>query len=108
MFGELLRELRSGRAEQELDDALKVLVQQVGVVGKGGTLTLALKVAPNDEGSVSVEYGVRVKLPEAARGKTIFFADSEHRLSRRDPRQMSLADLKDVEAGFAPGERGIR
>lgn len=95
----MLMELRGGSMLMELDEQLSRLVNAVCDTGKKGELTLKLAVRPagtSDARALILEDAVRVKLPELSRGSSIFFADSEARLTRQDPRQLRIDDVKDV------------
>jgi hypothetical protein len=99
-FATWLQEQRSGVAHAELSDALKELVGAVTEHGKGGSLTLTLKVVPAKVGvgTLLITDEVRVKLPEGDRPAAIFYADEDGNLSRHDPRQPRLP-LQAVDGG---------
>lgn len=95
----MLMDLRGGVTLSELDEQLSKLVNAVCDTGKKGELTLKLLVRPagsSDTRALILEDQVKVKLPELARGSSIFFADERSRLTRQDPRQMQLDDVKEV------------
>lgn len=100
MFPETIIKINEGGTVAELSSQLKKLVEAVCEHGKGGTLTLTVKVKPASEGStevVMVEAAVKTKLPEPERGTTIFFVTQDHNLVRNDPKQMVLPALRVVE-----------
>jgi hypothetical protein len=99
-FSTLVRELGRGRVEKQADDALRSLVEQIRLTGKPGSLTLSLKIKPNGKNaeSVTVEPTVTAKAPTAEPEATFMFVAEDCTLSRRDPRQLSLDGLRDVEA----------
>ena len=90
---EFLREQRSGTTHDELSTGFNALLESVSEVGKGGTLTLVIKVKPAGKGDhhmVVVSDTVTIKMPEGERGEAIFFVDDDFNLSRDNPRQPSL------------------
>ena len=93
-FADVLREL-NGETYDELTLQLGELVTAVMQTGKSGSLTLALRVAANGVGSVTITDEVKVKVPEAARPKTMFFATESGSLMRNNPRQAEL-QLREV------------
>ncbi|APX84593.1 hypothetical protein BV511_07635 [Methylorubrum extorquens] len=96
-FADVLREL-NGDAYDELTLQLGEVVQAVMKTGKAGSLSLSLKVAANGTGSVTITDDIKVKVPEAARPKTMFFATESGSLMRNNPRQheMQLRDVADT------------
>jgi hypothetical protein len=89
-FADIVRELGSGQAYEDLTSALGEIATGVMLHRKTGELTLKLKVTPNGEGSVFVDADIKAKVPEPARARTLFFATSSGSLVRNDPRQDSL------------------
>lgn len=57
---------------------------------KVGEITVTIKVSPNGDNAVSVVAAVKSKVPESARGVTVFFADGGGTLLRRNPNQPEL------------------
>jgi hypothetical protein len=96
-FSDILREVRGGKADDELGDHLRELCEAVAATNKGGALTLTLTIKPNGPNAVLVEDAVKMKAPEAAASATLFFVDEDHNLTRRDPRQLTLSELREVE-----------
>lgn len=95
-FTDIIGHLEGGHTFEDLNDRLRELAQAVTEHGKPGTLSLTLTVSPNGRHNYTVVPEVKVKLPQAARMKTIFFGDEYGNLLRRDPRQKQLP-FKDVE-----------
>lgn len=90
-FGQFLLEQRNGALHGELSDRLREVVEGVVQHGKAGALTLLVTVKPSGVGAqFLVTDEVRVKVPEADRGASLFFADQRGNLSRSDPRQPEL------------------
>lgn len=96
-FSDILRDVRGGKADDELGDHLRELCEAVAATNKGGSLTLTLTVKPNGPSAVLVEDKATLKRPEAAASATLFFVDDDHNLTRRDPRQLTLSELREVE-----------
>jgi hypothetical protein len=96
-FVDVLRDVRYGAAVEELTAHLTELVETVRKTGRAGSITLKLTVKPAAKGDVSaltVDDAVSVKKPTMEHGTTVFFATAENGLSRRDPRQPDLIDLR--------------
>lgn len=89
-FSDIVGSLEGGRAFEQLNDSLIEVVTAVLAHRKVGEITLTVKVSPNGETAVSVVPTIKVKVPEAARAVTTFFADEHGNLLRRDPRQREL------------------
>lgn len=104
-FTQFLADHRNGRLQSELADAVNELVEAVVAHGKPGTLTLVLKVKPATKGAghtLLVTDEVKVKKPAGERGESIFYADDDANLSRRDPRQPEIPGLTDVSSPATP------
>lgn len=98
-FSAFLAEHRNGRTDAELADHLRDLIAGVKDTEKAGKLTLVVNVKPNGRGggSVTVSTSVKVSSPEAAPEASLYYVDDNHNLSRRDPRQLSLTDLRPAQ-----------
>lgn len=98
-FAKFLQEVRGGELHTELSHELAEVVAASSEHGKAGTITLTIKVAPNADGSsLLITDEVKSKPPKAAGPPTLFFADAEGNLSRRDPRQLDISALREVPA----------
>ncbi len=100
-FFETLRELRTGRTLEELEDALAQVVTAVSQTNKPGELVLRLKVRPPRKGShtyLSIEDDIATKVPRSDREDTIFFPLADGSLSRQNPNQLGL-QLRPVPDG---------
>jgi hypothetical protein len=98
-FTDALKDIRNGASVVELGETLTGLVERVRATGKAGTLTYTLKVKPASKGDTDVlllEDDIKVKLPVDTRGGTIYYADDNQQLTRKDPRQPSLPNLREV------------
>jgi hypothetical protein len=100
-FMDVLREHRAGRTHDDLTEALHALNAAVAETGKGGTVTLVVKVAPHGDGAAMVTATVSSKLPKVQGGGAIFFLTPENNLERQDPRQHEMP-LRAVPEAAAP------
>lgn len=102
MFPKSLYEIDNGATVAEFAAALQKLTASVREVGKSGSLTLTVKVAPASKGAtdvVTVQSQVRAKLPEAERRIAIFYVTDDNQLVRNDPKQELLPlRIVDIEA----------
>lgn len=100
-FAVFLQDLRDGRAHSELSAGLAELLAAVKDTGKGGSLTLQLKIKPATRGKdmdkVVILDNVKVDLPKPERGEDFFFVTDHNELSRKHPRQQSL-ELREAPA----------
>lgn len=95
-FMDFLREHRSGATHDELSDKLQDLVAAVVEEGKGGTLTLSIKISPKGKhDGLEVAAEVKLAAPKPVAGTSIFFASPENNLVRQDPRQATM-ELREV------------
>lgn len=96
----MLGDLRRGVFVDDLDAELAALVDAVRATGRKGSLTIKLDVSlasKGDDVALKVGDSITVKAPQPERGDTFLYAVGDGRLSRRDPRQMDIEDLKVVE-----------
>lgn len=99
LFTHTLKDLRSGQADIDIGAALGELVAAVRETGRGGILTVAIKVKPvntNDGSQVTVEDNIKVMKPTPQRGVTVLYTTPDNALARKDPRQPELPTLRDV------------
>lgn len=97
--------LRRGQFIEELSTEMGSLVDAVRSTGRKGTLTVTLTVAPaskGDDTTLTVADEIKVRPPQPARGETIMYATADGALTRRDPRQMDIDDLRVVGEPTAP------
>lgn len=100
-FSDFLLEISNGQSHHELSEALNELVQAVALIGKSGTLTYVLKVAPagrNAEATVMITDDIKLKAPEGDRPDSVFFVDKDGNLSRHNPAQIRMP-LREVPGG---------
>lgn len=98
-FLDVLSQIRGGAALTDAARDLQELVQAVRDTGKAGKLTFSITVEPDkaDEGVVTLQPDVILKLPKKARAKGIFYMDRHGNLTREDPRQIEMALQKKAE-----------
>lgn len=89
-FTDILRELGAGETADDLTAKLAEVVEAVMDTRKIGEITISLKIKPNGDAGVIVAETIKSKVPEKARGDTVFFATSGGSLVRQDPRQKDL------------------
>lgn len=94
-FTDVLGDLAGGEISSELTAALAEVVAAVRETRKVGSLALNIKVRPNGEDTVMVTADIKPKVPEPARGDTLFFTTTDGSLRRDDPQQRDLP-LRDV------------
>lgn len=98
-FAELLTMLDHGAAHAEASRALHDLVAAVRDTGKGGTMTITLKLGPlkGNVDQLVVAAQVAAKPPKSEPAAAIFYVDDAGNLVRNDPRQLELDGLRVVE-----------
>lgn len=100
-----LREIRQGQMLDELGDAITNAVTACRETGKAARVTLTLDVRPVSKGqgnALTVADDVKVKLPRVDKAAAVFYADDAGQLSRTDPRQPKLPELRDVSVAQFP------
>ena len=95
-FAEMLTDLRGGACHDELTTALADVARAVVKTGKMGTVQLTVKIKSIGERQVEVIDAVKVNVPEPTKPSTIMFAGDNYHLTRTDPRQASITDIKTV------------
>lgn len=98
-FADVLVELSGGRTHTELSEQLHDLIARVRDTGKKGSLTLTItvsRVKNAAENTLTVSDDVRAKLPAHDRNVSVFFADADGNLSRKDPNQLEFESLREV------------
>lgn len=93
-FAVFLQDLRDGRAHAELSSQLAELLTKVKETGKGGGLTLKIKIKPASRGGdvdkVTISDAITVEMPKPERGEDFFWLTDDNDLSRNHPRQANL------------------
>jgi len=92
LFLETVRQLRSGKTQDELSQAVNELVNDCRNTGKAGELVLKIKINPDKggNGQYFLSDEVVVKRPKYDRSKTLMFGTPEGNLQRTDPNQGEL------------------
>lgn len=86
---DVIGDLGAGQTQDTLTANLAEIVAAVQATGNAGKLTLELTVKPNGA-QVVIADKITTKVPQENRGDTIFFADEDGGLHRRDPRQHEM------------------
>ena len=94
----VLAQINRGALADEAAALLAGLVQEVSHVGRKGTLTIKIEVAPFTGGGDTVRLSGKTTVTPPARDPHagVFFFDEDGGLSRNDPRQNTLFDDKDA------------
>ena len=91
-FLELIQTFRRGELLRQGDDQLERIIAGMKETGGDGELTIKLPFKFNKGGQIECTPKISAKIPQAAMGTGIFFADDDGRLTRRDPNQMDIED----------------
>lgn len=98
-FAIFLQDLRDGRAHSELSGHFNDLLAKVKETGKGGEITLKIKIKPATRGGdvdkVTIADQISINLPKPERGEDFFWLTDDNDLSRNHPKQQSL-ELREV------------
>ena len=99
-FAAWLQEQSGGKTHIELGEGLHDLIAKVRDTGKGGSLTLTVKVKPlkDDIDVLIVTDEIKLNLPEHDRKASMFYPDEHGNLTRSDPRQLTFDGLREVPA----------
>lgn len=99
MEGQLAQIVDAG-VQVKAGSMVSELVRAVVRTGKKGKVTLEIEIAPGGEGEVEITPRLKSSLPVPNMSTSRFFVVGEEgELSRRNPAQMSLDDLKVVSGG---------
>ncbi|GEM_PF-3728967 len=87
--------MNSGTVMNDLDDALREATKHAQDAGAKAKLTLELTIIPNGLGAgdtplLKVVDKIKVSLPKKPRQPSVFFADEESNLTRRNPNQEDM------------------
>lgn len=107
-FADALIELSGGRTHTELSEQLHDLIAAVRDTGKKGSLTLTITVSRMknaSENTLTVTDDVKAKLPAHDRNVSVFYADADGNLTRRDPNQLVFESLREVPAATPIDEK---
>ncbi|UOK18038.1 hypothetical protein QLQ75_gp44 [Gordonia phage Santhid] len=94
-FSTLLLQHAKGRAHDEATRKLAQLVTAVKETGKGGSITVQIKVVPDKkiDGVVKIEDKVTASIP-FDQSTSMWFTDDNGQLHRNDPKQAPLWDTE--------------
>lgn len=111
VFVSTLSAMHNGKVLEDLDDTIRDVTRSVQSVGKKGELTLKLVITPNGVGAgdvalFRVEEDIKVKLPKKGRSPSVFFADDDANLTRRNPKQEEIV-FTAVDGGKSAGPQGV-
>ena len=87
-----IRDIAGGVMVEEFSETLRSLVLAVDEQGKGGDMTIKIKVAPagRHSGAMDVSFDIKANKPEGKRPSTIMWGTPEGDLLASDPRQQTL------------------
>jgi len=106
-FTEFLVQQRQGRTHADLTTGFNDLLEAVRSTGKGGSITLTVKVKPEGGRLMKVSDEVTTKLPKADRDPALFYVTDDNELSRDNPDQPRLP-LKSVESPDAAKAKEVK
>jgi hypothetical protein len=89
----LLHDLNRGRVMTQLNESFTDLVKDVRRLGKAGTLTLTLKIAPAENSRaerVNVTAAIAAKAPIEVPYSGVYFTTEDGRVQKNDPDQAEL------------------
>jgi hypothetical protein len=95
---ETIKAMRDGKLSVELDVSFADVIAAVMATGKKGKVTLDIIFEPVPKGEPHMIFAsdaVKVTIPKLSKSATMFYANEECALTRRDPRQPAL----EMEAG---------
>jgi hypothetical protein len=97
-FSDILSEVNKGVVADDAATKLAELVGAVRETGKGGSLTVTIKVDPfkGNEDIVKVAGQVTLKAPRAEAPASIFYPDDSGNLSRNDPNTLPIFRDSDI------------
>lgn len=101
-FIDTLRDLECGHLLDELSDVQQEVVAAISDTDKAGEITIKLTFKPEGNGQLTIKADIKKKVPQLARGTSLFFVTPDRNLQREDPRQQNL-QLRAVEPA-APAE----
>jgi hypothetical protein len=89
---QILSQIRNGALEHEATSDLADVVRGVNNTGKGGELTIKIRIKPTGpaDATLFVDGEVIKKIPTPERELSIFFPTQDGSLTKTDPNQMPL------------------
>lgn len=106
-FTHFLTDLNDGQTLAGLTGDLAELLQEVRNTGRGGSMTLKIKVAPASKGGAEVDKVTitadrKLELPKPEQPSDFFWLTDQAEPTRQHPRQHAL-DLRDAKSIDADG-----
>lgn len=95
-FTQILQEINAGIFVEETSREYNKLIQAVRKTGKGGEITITLKVNPVTKGNgdiVVIKDDVKTKLPRFDRKSTMVYTTPEGNTTIRNPQQPELKGI---------------
>ena len=86
-FVAMLATMGGGTAIKEINTGIAEVVQSVMKTGKGGEITLKLKIAKNGDSGLKIDHSVTTKEPQPSVGSSLYWVDDSGNIVRNDPRQ---------------------
>lgn len=100
-FAVVLQQLDDGCFHAEVSEALRKLNRELSDMANShggkvkGTMTLALTLTAQDDGTISIDCDVKTKSPKPRRPRSLFWLTKGDNLTLDNPRQQKLP-LRDV------------
>ena len=95
-FAAVMAEMGRGATVARLSEALRECALAVREHGGMSTLTLKLTMKGQGDGSVLMQDNIKTVVPDADRGKSVFFVTEQGDLQRTDPQQPDLPHIHRV------------
>lgn len=95
VFLNTLAAMNNGAVLNDIDDALRSATKAAQDAGAKSKVSLEITVLPNGEGAggtplFKLDAKIKVGLPQAPRLPSVFFADGDGNLTRRNPKQEEM------------------
>lgn len=104
-LADIIENMNRGRTARDIDSKLKEMLDATAEHGRGGELTVKLKVVPTKRGVSEVTASVSSKLPTEKPEASIFFVNEQNQLVRDDPRQPNLPGVISIRKEDVPEAR---
>lgn len=100
-----LAAMNSGAVLNDLDDAMRSATKAAQGAGAKAKVSLEITVVPNGEGAggtplFKLDAKIKVGLPQTPRPPSVFFADEDGNLTRRNPKQEEMKLTVSEGGGF--------
>ena len=98
LFVKTLGYLQYGVTEERLNAALLECIDAAKETNKSAKLVFTLTIMPENGGAqIEIKADISSKLPKLPAPKTLFFSTDNDPLTRIDPKQRELPDLRAVD-----------